>query len=303
MRPPSRRQAADRFRRAGGLTVLHWPALDALGATAVVTTRHGGVSTGPYDSLNLGLHVGDRPDAVLENRRRAAAAVGAGLDDLVFAEQVHGPAAAVVGLGARGRGARQAGAAVPGADALVTAEAGPVLVTLVADCVPLVLLDPVAGVLATVHAGWRGTVARAAAAAVRSMVALGADPSAVVAGIGPAVSPATYEVGPEVAAAFAGAFGPAAEDDHLAVPRPARHGGDAGGGSGGGGGSGSRPADGTDRWTVDLARANRRVLLDAGVPAGAVHCTAAATGPGGPFFSDRAARPCGRFGLLARLGA
>ncbi|MGH9091394.1 MAG: polyphenol oxidase family protein, partial [Acidimicrobiales bacterium] len=167
----------DRFRRAGGLTVLHWPALDALGVDAVVTTRHGGVSTGPYGSLNLGLHVGDDPAAVVENRRRAAAAIGAALGDLVVAEQVHGSAATVVGREARGRGTLDAGDAVPATDALVTAAPGTVLVTLVADCVPVVLFDPAARVLATVHAGWRGTAGRVVAAAVDAMTALGARPA------------------------------------------------------------------------------------------------------------------------------
>lgn len=296
-------------REAGGLPVLSWPALDALGVTALVTTRHGGVSTGPFATLNLGLHVGDRAGDVLENRRRAAAAAGADLDELVVAEQVHGSAVAVVGPADRGRGARELGDAVPGADALVTAAAGPVLVTLVADCVPIVLVDPSAGVLATVHAGWRGTVARAAAATVRAMAALGADPASMVAGLGPAVAPHAYEVGPEVVAAFRRAFGDAVDGHGLVARHPGGAGtgepGGAGGtgepgGSGGPGGTGR--AGGTVRWTVDLVAANRRVLLDAGVPDGGIHGAGATTGDGGPFFSDRAARPCGRFGLLARLG-
>lgn len=282
-----------RTRRAGALDVLHWPALDALGAEVVVTTRHGGVSTGPYASLDLALHVGDRPEAVVDNRRRAAAAIGAGLGDLVFADQAHGSTATVVGRADRGRGALDLAGAVPATDALVTADPGTVLVILVADCVPLVLYDPAARVLAAVHAGWRGTVARAADAALGAMTALGARPARVVAGLGPAVSPRVYEVGDDVAGAFERTFGPAARAEHLVVPA-----GTAERGEGAGHDDRTR-----GRWLVDLPRANRRILVDAGVPPGAVHLASATTGPGGPFYSDRAARPCGRFGLLARIGA
>jgi polyphenol oxidase len=277
--PDTHGRAADRFRRAGGLTVLHWPVLDALGVDAVVTTRHGGVSTGPYDSLNLGLHVGDDPAAVVENRRRAAAAIGADLDDLVVAEQVHGRAATVVDGDARGRGTLDAGDAVPATDVLVTTSPGTVLVTLVADCVPTVLFDPVARVLATVHAGWRGTADRVVVAALDAMNALGARPTSTVAGIGPAVSPDTYQVGEEVHCAFERCFGDRALGQRLLVP----------------------VAPG--RWLADLSRANLLTLLDAGVPAASIHLTATSTGPDGPFFSDRAARPCGRFALLARIRA
>jgi len=87
---PETHGAAARLERRGDLEVLAWPALARLGVSAVVTTSAGGVSVGPYESLNLGLHVDDDPDAVLENRRRAAAALGADLDRLVFGQQVHG---------------------------------------------------------------------------------------------------------------------------------------------------------------------------------------------------------------------
>ena len=73
-------------RRQGSLDVLAWPSLDALGVDAFVTTRHGGVSAGPYATLNLGLHVGDTPADVVVNRRRAAAAIGADLGDFVFCQ-------------------------------------------------------------------------------------------------------------------------------------------------------------------------------------------------------------------------
>lgn len=259
--------------RAAGIEVLSWPFLQELGVDAVVTTRNGGVSTGPYRSLNLGLHVGDDDDAVVENRRRAASSLGASLDDCVFATQVHGTAATVVGSGDAGRGARVATDAIPACDVLVTTTPGPVLVTLVADCSPVLLVDPEARVLSAVHAGWRGALQGAVVSALRAMSALGARPERVVAFIGPSVHPSVYVVGPEVADAARSSLGPAAAQ--VLWPRG-------------------------DRWRLDVAGANRLQLLAAGVAPEHVHSAGVGTDDE-RFFSDRAARPCGRFGLLARL--
>jgi purine-nucleoside/S-methyl-5'-thioadenosine phosphorylase / adenosine deaminase len=273
-----------RIRAAGALRLLTWPALAASGADAVVTTRAGGVSAGPYATLNLSLSVGDDPARVLENRRRLAQALGAGPEDFVFARQVHGSAVRVVGEADAGSGAFSLDDAIPDADALVTRSPGVLLAILTADCVPIVLYDPVAGVLACVHAGWRGTVARVSAAALAAMQTLGSRPSQVIAGVGPAASPARYQVGADVHGAVTDAFGPAAAADFI------------------------RPDDVPDRWLLDLWAANRFLLLEAGVPAAQVHVTDLPTGPLDPtatsdgyFFSDRAARPCGRLALVARL--
>jgi len=276
--------AGARIHRRAGLDVLSWPALEQAGLDAIVTTRHGGVSSGPYASLNLGLHVGDEADLVLENRRRAAAVLGAAPGDVVWAAQPHGPVAAVVTAADRGRGAftgpgSGSGAggrlAVPGADALVTTDPAAVLAILVADCVPIVLHDPVARVLACVHAGWRGTVARVTDAALAAMASLGARPADVRAGLGPAIGPDRYQVGDDVA-------GPARETlggDADRVLRP----------------------DGAGRWLLDLPGANTLLLAAAGVPAGQIYPAAERTGGGGPFFSHRDSPPGGRFALLARL--
>lgn len=259
------------FRQASGkagladLEVLTWPAFDGFDVDVLVTTRRGGVSAGPYASLNLSLNVGDDPAHVLENRRRAVAALGAGLADAVFAQQVHGAVAEVVGLADRGRGTRAAADAIPGADALVTADAGPVLAVLAADCVPVVLYDPVAHVLACAHAGWRGTVAGAAASAVRAMVSLGSRPADVIAGLGPAIAPGRYQVGAEVAGAAAKAFGARA----AAVLHPV----------------------GPGQWRFDLWTANRMVLQAAGVPGGQIHGTDTATGPITPAPVSSSAGP------------
>jgi YfiH family protein len=300
--PPPDLAAPAGLRAAGELRLLTWPALAASGADAVVTARDGGVSSGPYSTLNLSLSVGDDPARVLENRRRLAAALGARPGDLVFARQVHGAGVRVVGEADRGSGAFTLDDAIPDTDALVTASPGVVLAILTADCVPIVLHDPVAGVLACVHAGWRGTVARVPAAAVAAMTRLGARPSDMIAGLGPAAAPARYQVGPDVHHAVTQAFGPTSAA--FIRPDPATPG----------------------RWLLDLWTANRHALREAGLPDPRIHVTDLPTGPLDPttpatpadptgpadpsttdpvrhgyFFSDRAARPCGRLALAARL--
>jgi YfiH family protein len=243
------------------------------------------VSSGPYATLNLSLSVGDDPAHVLENRRRLAAALGASPGDFVFARQVHGAGVRIVGPADRGRGAFTLDDAVPDTDALVTTSPDVVLAILTADCVPIVLHDPVAGVLACVHAGWRGTVARVPTAAVAAMHSLGSRPSDIVAGVGPAAAPARYQVGPDVHQAVTQAFGPAAAT--FLRPDPAAPG----------------------RWLLDLWSATRHVLREAGLPDPQIHTTPLPTGPADPaglpghgyFFSDRVARPCGRLALVARL--
>ena len=177
------------IRPEGGLDLLAWPEFDQVGALIRVTTRGGGVSGGPYESLNLSFSVGDDPGSVRENRRRVAAAVGAGLDEFVFARQVHSGRPVVVTAADRGRGALSPEDAVPDADALVTADPAVVLAIGVGDCVPVVLCDPAAGVLACVHAGWRGTVARITETTLEAMTGLGARRERVLAGIGPAIGP------------------------------------------------------------------------------------------------------------------
>lgn len=150
--------------------------------------RGGGVSVGPFDSLNLGDHVGDDPVAVGENRDRLAATVGLTGADLAVMQAAHGRRSSLV---------TQPGT-VPLVDILVTTQPGLGLVALAADCVPIALVDPVAGVAAAVHAGWRGVSEDTAGAAVAAMVAAGAQPAQIVAHLGPAICAGCYEVSPDV---------------------------------------------------------------------------------------------------------
>jgi polyphenol oxidase len=256
--------------------LVHWDEAAGHGAAVAVTTRRGGLSAAPYDSLNLGLHVGDDPGTVVANRTRAAAAFGVGVGSMVFARQVHGTTAALVGADDRGRGTLSDADAVADADTLVTVSTGVTLVILVADCVPLALVDPEAGVLAAVHAGWRGTAAGAVGRALGTMADCGARPDRVRAFVGPAVHPDRYQVSDEVQRALAATAPPTGLDP--AVARP----------------------DGPGRWLVDLVTANRDQLRAGGVRAEHI-ATCGGTTADEAFFSDRAQRPCGRFALLARL--
>jgi len=152
----------------------------------VVTTREGGVSAPPYESFNLGDHVGDQPEAVAANRKRLAEGIGLGPDRLVWMEQVHGRTVGVVD------GPRDTPVEVT--DALVTAEPGLGLVVLTADCVPVLLGDSVAGVIAAVHAGRVGARLGVVPAALKAMTELGAKPERVEVLLGPAVCGECYEV-------------------------------------------------------------------------------------------------------------
>ena len=198
------------------------------------TTREGGASPAPWDGLNLGGAVGDEPGRVAENWRRLAEATG-----LAFARvrQVHG--AAVVRLDAPA----PSGSPPPEADAVITCAPGLAACVSIADCVPILLADPRSGAVAAVHAGWRGTLARAAAAAVQALAReAAARPVDLLAVVGPSIGPCCYVISPELAARFDAELGPGLTTE-------------AGRAAG---------AEATPR--LDLWAANQRVLAAAGVP-------------------------------------
>ena len=172
------------------------------GAHFAFTDRWGGVSAAPYEELNLGGAVGDDPAAVLTNRELAAKSLGLDPADVVWMNQVHGADVQVV---SEPWGVKP----VPEVDAVVTSRRGLALAVLTADCVPVLLADPVAGVVAAAHAGRPGMVKGVAAAAVRAMTELGAEPARITARTGPAVCGRCYEVPSEMRAEVA-ALEPAA---------------------------------------------------------------------------------------------
>lgn len=168
----------------------------------VFTDRTGGRSAPPFDGSNLGTHVGDEPDAVAANRELLADALGVDSASLITMEQVHGRDVAVINAPFAPQDAPVR------ADAVITSRPGLVLVTQVADCVPVLLASP-EGLVGAVHSGWRGVVAGVVDAAVDALVEQGAQVHTVRAWIGPAICPGCYEVGEQVRAQVA-AVAPAA---------------------------------------------------------------------------------------------
>ncbi len=175
-------------------------------------TRRGGVSTGPYASLNCSLSGADARDAVLENRVRAARAIGAEPASLLGLTQVHGAEVVVVA-------APWAPGAGPRADAAVTDIPGLALGIVTADCAPVLLADTEARVIGAAHAGWRGALAGVLEATVAAMVRLGAEAERIAAAIGPCIAQASYEVAADLRdpvlageAADARFFGPGTRD-------------------------------------------------------------------------------------------
>ena len=159
----------------------------------IFSTREGGVSEGPYASLNLGRMTGDDVERVDENRRRLCAEVGSDVEQLALNRQVHSAVVHRAVAGARGE---------PG-DGLWTDEPRLPVVAMTADCLPIALVraDPARPAVAVLHAGWRGLLEGIVAEGIR---ALGGP---VRAAIGPAIGPCCYEVGPEVAEPFRRSFG------------------------------------------------------------------------------------------------
>jgi YfiH family protein len=167
------------------------PALAALsGLRHGFFGRQGGVSPTPFAALNVSEASNDTPANVVENRVRIAGALGIAADRLATLRQVHSNRVVTVS-------ASSDLTARPEADALVTATLGLALGILTADCTPILLADPQARVIGAAHAGWGGAVAGIVATTVEAMAALGAEPGRIVAALGPGISAANYEVGPE----------------------------------------------------------------------------------------------------------
>ncbi|WP_430333017.1 peptidoglycan editing factor PgeF [Rhodococcus sp. ACT016] len=224
----------------------------------VVTTRAGGVSAAPYESFNLGDHVGDDPAAVEANRRRLADGIGLPFERLVWMEQIHSRTVTVVDGPVDGP--------VPATDALVTREPGLALVTLSADCVPILLSDDEARVIAAVHAGRIGARIGIVPKVIGAMIEQGARPERIGAFLGPAASGRQYEV-------------PAAMQADVEKFLP---------------GSATRTANGTPG--LDLRAGLRRQLLAAGISGVAEDPRCTIEDP--TLFSHRRGAPTGRLAAV-----
>ncbi|MDO9588130.1 MAG: peptidoglycan editing factor PgeF [Brevundimonas sp.] len=163
------------------------PLLDRAGIRHGFFTREGGVSTGLYEGLNTGVGSNDDPAAVAENRRRVAEHFGGVPDDLAACFQIHSAVTRVAEAGWKGER--------PEGDAVVSTAPGVICAVLTADCAPVLLADPAAGVVGAAHAGWKGALDGVVHSTVAAMQALGAEPRRMVAVIGPCIARASYEVG------------------------------------------------------------------------------------------------------------
>jgi YfiH family protein len=193
------------FQERDGLRYFTFPGLQAAGLRHAIFTRQGGTSRAPFESLNLGASVGDDPAAVAENRRRAFALFNRNVQSAPELYQVHSTR---ILLAAQ----RRAGEPLPRADGVITDSPEFTLCMRFADCVPLLLYDPVRHAGGIAHAGWKGTIAGVAASAVDALYShFGSRPRDLLAGIGPSIGPDHYSVGGEVVGALSAAFGAAAE--------------------------------------------------------------------------------------------
>jgi YfiH family protein len=232
---------------------------------SLVTTRCGGVSSKPYDTLNLGLHVGDDPAAVAANRARLRRVVPA---EPFWLEQVHGIEVVPAGEG---------GDAPVRADASVTRKTGIVCTVMTADCLPVLLCDDEGTVVAAAHAGWRGLAAGVLEAALAAMEV---EPGRVMAWFGPAIGQTAFEVGEEVRAAFL-ASDPGAQEAFVPCE-----------------------CEIEGKWLADIFTLARRRLMQAGVGQNRIHgggvCTVSENER---FYSYRHEVVTGRFASMIWLDA
>jgi hypothetical protein len=196
------------FKQAGSLRLYQFESLDHPDLMHAVFTRQGGISQGPWRSLNVGATVGDDPKHVRENRLRVFQGLGRNPESAYEVWQVHSARVIVVDE-------PRSASPIEKADAIVTDKAHVTLLMRFADCVPILVFDPTRRAVGLAHAGWLGTTRKVAAELVRTMQrTYGCQPADMRAGIGPSIAAHHYAVGPEVEEAVSEAFGGEA-DRHL----------------------------------------------------------------------------------------
>jgi hypothetical protein len=209
------------------------------GVTAFSTTRQGGYSEGRYGEFNINRYCGDSEEAIRQNRSWLCQYLGISDERLIMPHQVHLTEMAVIDEAFLQLSAEERLARLEGVDALMTDVAGVCIGVSTADCIPVLLFDPVHQAGCAIHAGWRGTVQRIVEKAVAKMTAVyGTHPADLVAQIGPGIHLDSFEVGDEVYDAFAHAG-----FDMESICRK------------------------YEKWHIDLPECNRQQLLSAGVPA------------------------------------
>ncbi|MGI6097666.1 MAG: peptidoglycan editing factor PgeF [Dethiobacteria bacterium] len=259
------------YREAMGIGYLEAPLLAETGLVSHgFSTRHGGVSSEPFHTLNLGFHCSDSEENVYENRRRFFSLWGKDASDIVCGNQVHGAKIVEVQEIDRGRGASP-GTALPGVDGLYTRTSGLTIAAFSADCLLVFILDPIQRAVAIIHAGWRGTLLGITAKAVNLLSqAYGGSASDLLVALSPAISRCCFEVDQRLVAKFQAA-------GYRGLPLvPTANGG---------------------RYYLDLHELNRRQLVEQGVCADRIASDSWCTYCGEHFFSYR--RDNGKTGRMA----
>lgn len=245
-----------------GISYLTFSLFEKAGIRAAVSCREGGVSAPPFDSLDMGFHTGDDPEAVRENRKRFLEALQIAPESMVSCVQVHGVHIEEVTEKDRGRGAFSYETAIPDTDGLVTEAKNTALTMLYADCTPLIFADPVRKVIAVSHGGWRGTAGNIAGKTVDRMVEqYGCQRENILCAVGPALCRTHFEVGGEVIEKMRELFGE--DTDRLTVPGPA------------------------GKYLFDLPGANEISLLQAGIPKEHIENSGICTWEDEHFYSYR----------------
>lgn len=237
------------------------------------STRLGGVSEGIYESMNLGFSNGDEPDHVMENYNRISKSIGFCLDSIVTSDQVHNTEVRLVTAEDKGKGIKTR-RDYKGIDGLITKEAGIMLATYYADCVPLYFIDKKNHAIGLSHSGWRGTVKRMGEVTLKAMKShFGTNPSDVIAMIGPSICGDCYEVSSDVAEAFQKEFNEEQQKDILIRKE-------------------------NDKYQLNLWEVNRHIFLDAGIIPENIHVSEVCTSCNSSLlFSHRASK--GKRGTLA----
>jgi hypothetical protein len=187
------------YENKAGLEYITLPQWRREGVSMGFSTRWGGVSPAPYNSLNLALHVGDNYNNVIENRSRYLDLFALKLENMVCCEQVHGNTVAVVGKEEQGRGAAEKSGGLAGVDAMVCTTPGIMLTAFYADCIPVYLFDPLQRVVAIAHSGWKGTMGRIGGETLKTMARqFGSSPHQVQAFIGPGIGGCCFNIGEEL---------------------------------------------------------------------------------------------------------
>lgn len=245
-----------------------------------ISTRHGGFSQYPFDSLNLGLHVEDDPSLVWRNRTAFFEGLDLYAGTMVTCQQVHGTNIAKVTIDDRGQGAKVYENAIPDTDALITNEPHLPLLLFFADCTPILIADPVKKAIGVAHGGWKGTVGAIAMKTVEAMKRnYGCNPADMLGAIGPAIGPCCYEVGIEVADRFRTTF-PDMADEILHTS-----------------------STDENKWQLDLWRCNELQLIKAGLQPENIDVAEVCTACNNQqFFSYRADKgKTGRIGALLSI--